>query len=162
MTLAAASKTSVGGYAQGFNRAQKLGSVDQNISIPSDTWFNNVLRSMNSQDVLIQFENIVAEQLAILKNLNIFSKHGLTIAIDLHLIPRYDRNRGEELITSRYKNGTKRFEGYITVQCVDKNAHPVLGVLPIQTKKNIHLAVDAIMQICLKFEIKIRLALLDR
>ena len=162
MTLAAAFKTSVGGYAQGFNRAQKSGYVDQSISVPSDTWFNNVLCSVNIQDALTQFERIVTEQLAILKKLNIFSKYGLTIAIDLHLIPRYDRNEGEELITSLYKKGTKHFEGYITVQCVDKNAHLVLGVLPITTKKNIHLAVDAIMQICLKFEIKIRLALLDR
>ena len=130
--------------------------------MPSDTWFNNVLCSVDHQNVLIQFENIVAEQLAILKKHNMFPKSGLTIAIDLHLISRYDRKRGEELIISRYKNGTKYFEGYITVQCVDKNAHLVLGVLPIQTKKNIHLALDAIMQICLKLEMKIRLALLDR
>ena len=162
MMNAATLNVSVGGYAQGFNCVQKLGDTDQTISVPSDTWFNCVLLSVSIQDALAQFEHMVAEQLAKLKKLNIFSKYGLTIAIDLHLIPRYDRNRGEELIKSRYKNGTKHFEGYITVQCVDKNAHLVLGVLPIQTKKNIHLAVDAIMQICLKLGIKIRLTLLDR
>ena len=162
MMLAAISKTSVGGHAQGFNCAQKLGGVDGSVSMPSDTWFNSVLRSVSSQDVLTQFERIVAKQLSTLKNLGILPKHGLTVAIDLHLIPRYDRNRGVELIKSRYKNGTKHFEGYITVQDVDKNAHLVLGVLPITTKKDIHLAVDAIMRICLKLGIKIRLALLDR
>ena len=162
MMLAAASKISVGGHARGFNQGQKLGEIEWCISMPSDTWFNNVLCSGNIQDALAGFEKIVAEQLAILKKMNICPKSGFTIAIDIHLIPRYDRNRGKELIKSRYKNGTKHFEGYITVQCVDKNIHLVLGVLPIETKKNIHLAVEDIMQICLKYGIKIRLALFDR
>ena len=84
MMLAAASKTSVGGHAQGFNRTQKLGSVDWDISMPSDTWFNKVLCNVSCQDALIQFDNIVAEQLAILKKLNIFPKSELTLAIGLH------------------------------------------------------------------------------
>ena len=114
MMFAAASRTSVGGYAQGLNCGQKSGSADRSITMPSDTWFSNALCGGNRHDTLIQFENTIRAQVATLKRLKILSKW-LTIAIDLHLISRYDRNRGEELITSRYKNGTKYFEGYITV-----------------------------------------------
>ena len=129
--------------------------------MPSDTWFSNALCGGDLHDTLIQFENTIREQVATLKRLKILPKW-LTLAIDLHLIPRYDRNRGEELITSRYKNGTKYFEGYITVQCVDKKVHLILGVLPIETKKNIHLPVKDILQICQKYGIKIRVVLFDR
>ena len=162
MMSAATLQVSVGGYAREFNSAQKLGGVDSNIFTPSDTWHNNALRSVSISNVLMWFENTVAEQLAILEKMNIFPIYGLTLAIDIHLIPRYDRIRGDELIKSRSKDGTKYFEGYITIQCVNKNAHLVLGVLPTQSKKNIHLAVDDIVQICLKLGVKIELLLLDR
>ncbi len=44
------------------------------------------------------------------------------VALDYHLIPRYDRNpatRGEQLVRARHRNGTSRFEGYATAQMVD-------------------------------------------
>ena len=162
MMMSATLKVSVGAYANGDRYDQRLEKGDWHISTPTDTWFNNALSSIDIQDALMQFEKIISEQLAILKKLNLIPKDGLTIAIDIHLIPRYDRNRGDELIKTRYKNGTKYFEGYITAQCVDNGAHLVLGVLPLYEKKNIHLAVDRIMQICQKYGIKIRLVLLDR
>ena len=52
------------------------------------------------------FDDKIAEQLDTLKKLSRFTKKGLDIAIDMHLIPRYDRVHSEELTRSKYKNGT--------------------------------------------------------
>ncbi len=44
------------------------------------------------------------------------------VALDYHLIPRYDRDpatREEQLVRARHRSGTSRFEGYATAQMVD-------------------------------------------
>ncbi len=53
----------------------------------------------------------------------------LDAAIDMHLIPRYDKKYGGELVRSRKKGGTHVFERYITIQCIAEHCCLVLGVL---------------------------------
>ena len=53
----------------------------------------------------------------------------MTIAIDMHLIPRWDKKSGTDLTRSRRKNSTGTFERDITAQCVDGGPRLVLGVL---------------------------------
>ncbi len=47
----------------------------------------------------------------------------------MHLIPRYDKKHGGELVRSRKKSGTAVFERYMTIQCLVKHCRLVLGVL---------------------------------
>ena len=42
------------------------------------------------------------------------------VAIDMHLIPRYDKRYGTELVRSKAKDGTHVFERYITIQCLTR------------------------------------------
>ena len=53
----------------------------------------------------------------------------MTVVIDMHLGPRWDKKPGINLTRSRRKNRTRTFERYVTVQCVDGGPRLVLGVL---------------------------------
>ncbi len=79
-----------------------------------------------------------------------------------HLYPRYDRTRGEELTIYRYKNGTKYFERYITIQCVNDSIRLNLGCLPVQALASVPDMVRVIIQECLNYGIMIKLCLFDR
>ena len=57
-------------------------------------------------------------QLDAVRTLGQVSNEGMVIAIDMHLIPRWDKKPGIDLVRSRRKNGTGTFERYITAQCV--------------------------------------------
>lgn len=72
---------------------------------------------------------MVSRLLSMLARLDHLPKEGLTIAIDMHLIPRYDRVPGPELTRSRSKDGTGLFERYITAQRIDDDMRLVLGCL---------------------------------
>ncbi len=66
------------------------------------------LQSRDEQDAIQHaLEGQIARHLETLKRLGRFPKKGLDMAIDMHLIPRYDRVPGAELTRSKYKNGTK-------------------------------------------------------
>ena len=67
----------------------------------------------------IQTTMQLTQQLERMVRLVMIPKEGITIAIYMHLIPRHDKKPRKELTHPRYKNGTKLFERYMTVQCVD-------------------------------------------
>ncbi|MDE0265629.1 MAG: hypothetical protein OXK17_01165 [Thaumarchaeota archaeon] len=62
---------------------------------------------------------------------------GWDLAIDMHLIPRYDKGHGAELVRSRSKKGTDRFERHITVQSVTPGARLVVAVLPMPAPEQV-------------------------
>ena len=99
----------------------------------------------------------VLDQLRRLSALGMLPGDGLVVAIDMHLIPRYDRTRGEELARSRYKNGTKYFERYITIQCVNDGARLNLGCLPVPALESVPGMVRALMERCMADGIRIKL-----
>ncbi len=78
------------------------------------------------------------------------------MAIDKHLIPRYDKNPGPELLRSKSKNGTWKFEGYITAQCVDKGRRLTLAVFPVGMGHSTADFVRKIVQICNRYGIMVK------
>ena len=53
------------------------------------------------------------------------------VAIDKHLIPRYDKKWENKLVRSKRKGGTNVFETYITAQCVNAGSRLNLAVLNV-------------------------------
>ena len=111
--------SSVGGCA--------IATGSKHCDTPSDRWHASAIRGIEQDAVQRAFEEKVAVQLDTLKRLGKFPKKGFDIAIDMHLIPRYDRVPGEELTRAKYKNGTTYFERYMTVQCVNDKMRIVLA-----------------------------------
>ena len=110
---------SVGGCA----KAQK----QRGDGVPSDRWFASRLKGIPLRLIQAAFEERLARQYDIFRKLKRIPKEGLTVAVDMHLISRYDRKPGEELTRSRYKDGTKYFERYMTVHCVNPAMRIVLA-----------------------------------
>lgn len=148
--------SSVGGCASGVS-AGNCARIS-----PSDEWFRRRLATMDTDNVQKMFKESVSKQILKLKQLNLLPKDGMVVAIDMHLIPRYDRTRGEELTRSRYKNGTKYFERYITIQCVNDGIRLNLGCLPVPALASVPDMVRVIIQECLNYGIMIKLCLFDR
>lgn len=161
MMRASIMDATVGGAANGARNSQ-ISDAIMNHPIPSDQWFNNIITKTNSEAAIDGFARMVSRLLVNLNKLGQIPREGLTIAIDMHLIPRYDRIKGPELTRSKSKAGTGLFERYITAQCVDDNARLILGCLPVYASESIPDMVRCILEMVHKTGCKIKLVLLDR
>ena len=84
------------------------------------------------------------------------------VAIDKHLIPRYDKDNMLHLVYSKIKNGTKQFECYATMQIVDSSANLVLDCACVTRASNNVDFVRKFMEKLTINRIKTSLILLDR
>lgn len=72
----------------------------------------------------------VAKQLEWLRRNGMIGRGTLSdVAIDMHLISRYDKRYGAELVRSKTKSSTYVFERYVTIQCLVRRIYLALGVL---------------------------------
>ena len=78
----------------------------KNSNMPSDRWYASAIKGITQESVQDVFQSQIARQIEILKKIGKIPKKVITVAMDLHLICRYDRTHGEELTRSKYKNGT--------------------------------------------------------
>ena len=130
MMWATVNGSSVGATASVRNQIERsTGAVTHNRASPTDEWFNGLLAKTDRTEMMNDFASSVRLQLDAMHELGQVSNDGMVIAIDMHLIPRWDKKPGIDLTRSRRKNGTGTFERYITAQCVDGGPRLVLGVL---------------------------------
>ena len=104
----------------------------------------------------------IRDHVRILKVHNKIPKQGLTVAVDLHLIPRYDKNPGAELTRSRYKKGTKYFERYMTAQCVNDGIRLNLGAVRLGMFDSVPDSLRVLLESVRGAGVETRLILLDR
>ena len=148
--------TSVGGYLEG--RRSILTMYD--MPAPSDEWFRYLMGTADldfihefiSNSLLYQFEHLI--------ELDRLPKEGITVAADMHKIPRHDRKPGPELMRGKYKNGATYFEAYITIHCVVAGIRLVLAVLPMHAGDTVAEFVPKIMELCMNVP-KISLIMMD-
>lgn len=96
-----------------------------------------------------------------LRELGVFEKP-VTVAIDKHLIPRYDKLPNHSLIQSKSKNSTNSFESYCTMQCVEKQIRAQLGCYPLYNNKSNADFVRKLLSDGINNGVKISLVLVDR
>ena len=110
--------------------------------------------------MLMNLHHSLDSTISKLKELGVFDIP-VTVAIDKHLIPRYDKLPNHSLIKSKSKNSTNSFENYCTMQCVEKRIRAQLGCYPLYHNKSnadfVKLLSDGINN-----GIKIKLLLVDR
>ena len=99
---------------------------------PSDEWMRDVASKTRGSDVYKCFARTVSLQIGQLREMRLLKKgQEIDVAIDMHLIPRYDKRYGAELVRSKAKDGTHVFERYITIQCIDQRFDPLLFFKPV-------------------------------
>ncbi len=108
------------------------------------------------------FEAQVRRQIKTLGMAKRIPKRGLTIAIDLHKIARYDRSHDENLSRQKKKDGTTYVELYITIQCVDDGLGLTLGALYVKRLDSVPESAGLILGRLERAGIKVRLLLPGR
>ena len=83
---------------------------------PSARWHTYNLKATTPEAVREAFEAQIKRQRERLSKAKRIPKRGLTIAMDLHKISRYDRRPDENLSRQKKKDGTTYAERYIAVQ----------------------------------------------
>ena len=162
MIRAAGADASVGGCATARRAAGALAGAWRRGTAPSDEWYRKGMAPVTVEMVEGVFAGAVRDQVAMLSRLGELPRGGLTVAVDMHLIPRYDRTRDDHLTISRYKNGTKHFERYITIQCVNDGLRLALGCLPVPAGASVPRMVRSLIDQCMQDGIVIKLCLFDR
>lgn len=130
--------------------------------MPSDRWVASMLGSLAPDTAQRMFEGQVRQQVDMMSKLGKIPKGGITVAIDCHLVCRYDRKPGEELTRSRYKNGTKYFERYITVQCVDRRMRLDLGAPYLKMGDSVPKHTGRLVDCMGNLGLDVKMVLLDR
>ena len=108
--------SSVGSVASAVrNRMERITGADtHHRTVPTDEWFNGILSKTDKTEMMNDFASSVRVHLDAMHELGQVADEVMTVAIDMHLIPRWDKKPGMDLTRSRRKNGTGTFERYIT------------------------------------------------
>ena len=164
MMWATVNGSSVGATASAVRNQieRSTGAGTHNRASPTDEWFNGLLAKTDRTEMMNDFASSVRLQLDAVRALGQVSNEGMVIAIDMHLIPRWDKKPGIDLTRSRRKNGTWTFERYITAQCVDGGSRLVLGVLHMGALEDVPDFVRGLIAVCRSVGCSIRVVLLDR
>lgn len=162
MVRASTMNVSVGGCANSARVVVGQNDDGPNRASPCDRWFADALARADTDDIINYFAESASENLRMIAKQRKTHKRGLTLAVDTHLIPRYDRKPGPELTRSRQKSGTTRFERYMSVQCVYDGMHLVLAFVQLDGLESMYHAAERLFNILQKNKIHIRLALFDR
>ena len=149
--------TSVGGYLEG----KRPFLAKHGMPAPSGEWLRNLIGTADPDFIHEFINNSLLYQFERLMELGMLPKEGITVAVDVHKIPRHDRKPGAELMRGKYKNGATYFEAYITIHCVVAGIRLVLAVLPMHAGDTVAEFVPKILELCIKVP-KISLIMMDR
>ena len=86
----------------------------------------------------------------------------MDLAIDMHLIPRWDAKKTANLTRSRMKSGTAWFERYMTAQCVKAGSQITVAAAHMPALADTAGFVEQVINQCGKGGVRIRTVLLDR
>ena len=129
--------------------------------VPSGRWIRDRVRSVPEQRMFAALSDGIDMTVAQLKKTGML-RGPATVAIDKHLIPRYDKRPDPYLVGSKPKDGTTLFEGYCTVQSVDESCRAQLGAVPVKSGDSLVSMVRKLLSNCARNGIRLRCVLLDR
>ena len=156
MMDAAIRDSSVGGCADAVR------TTGGRAAAPSGRWCAGIIRRTEKDALQKGLCDTIRRQVGTLKKkggsgISRITRKGMTVAIDMHLIPRYDKKPGSELTRSRHKQGTTYFERYMTAQCVDDGMPINLGAISLgmfdSVPESLHLLLESVKYARCKGEI---------
>ena len=111
-------------------RESRVATSAQNPHMPTAEWFRQRTKNVEVDLMNGCIDTIISGQVAAVKAAGRFPKKPV-VAIDKHLIPRYDKKWENKLMRSKRKGGTNVFEAYITAQCVNAGSRLNLAILNV-------------------------------
>ena len=140
--------------------ANKL-KIKTDCTIPSGSWIRKQVAKIPQEKMIIALSDGIDQTITHLKNSGMLD-FPVTVAIDKHFIPRYDKTDSPYLVKSRPKNGTDTFEGYGTIQSVEKSCRAQIGCAPIRQGQSKADVVRKLLSDCFRNDITVKQILLDR
>ena len=130
---------------------------------PTGEWLRATANGCTEAGIWESFESMVAGQLEWLRRNGMVRRGALSdVAVDMHLIPRYDKKYGAELVRSKTKSGTYVFERYVTIQCLVRGSRLVLGVLRMPALESVSTFVRKIVDFARRAGIGTGTVMMDR
>ena len=91
---------------------------------------SHICLGIDPGDLARSLEGMISSHLDRLQSLGLLRGKQVDIAIDMHLIRRWDRKHGAELVRSKSKGRTGTFERYVVAQCVRPGVQLALLHMP--------------------------------
>ena len=130
--------------------------------VPSEKWFRDMMNTISPDRAEAVCGMMIRRTVRLAKRRGMGRTGNALVAIDKHLIGRFDRDNMGHLIYSAWKNGTNRFEAYATVQVVAEPVNAVLDCVRVTRGSPDVDFVRKFVQILRDYGIRARLVLLDR
>ena len=106
---------------------EMLGKISK-LQMPSSEWLRRIFANMTLGSSMDVFDAEVQRTYTMIRKAG-FDLEKWDLAIDMHLIPRYDDKYNENLIRAKSKKGAETFERYVSIQVITPGMRLVLGVL---------------------------------
>ena len=129
---------------------------------PCGEWISNICLRVDPYGMAKSLEKAMSANLERLQSLGLLSGKRIDIAIDMHLIRRWDRKHGAELVRSKSKGKTGSFERYIAAQCIKPGMQMVLALLHMPALEDTACYVRKTISMCRRTGAKIGTVMLDR
>ncbi len=164
MMAAALLGVSAFGYASAMRNAVTFlsGLEKSHRQAVSGEWVRDTISRIKRDQLIKSFSEKVGAQLDRLQELGMLAGRKMDVAIDMHLIPRWDANHNQDVVRSKSKGRTGLFERYITAQCIYKGASLTLGVIHMPALEDASDFVQRIIKTCRDNRVRIGVAMLDR
>lgn len=140
---------------------KKYREMTDRIEMPCGEWKRLVLEKLPAGASMSAFEDEVQRALQMIRELGT-APDKWDLAIDMHMIPRYDKKHGPELVRSKSKSGTDLFERYITVHSLMPGARIAPAVLPMPALGEKAAFVGALVERCRGLGLDIGTVMPDR
>ena len=129
---------------------------------PCGEWISNICLRVDPYGMAKSLEKVMSANLDRLQSLRLLSGKRIDIAIDMHLIRRWDRKHGAEPVRSKSKGKTGSFERYIAAQCIKPGMQMVLALLHMPALEDTACYVRKTISMCRRTGAKIGTVMLDR
>lgn len=151
------------GYASAVRRivTGRLGLPCRHRVLPCGEWIRNVVAGTDASLLACSFAEKISGQIGTMRRLGMIPGK-MDVALDMHLIPRWDAKKTADLVRSKMKNGTTWFERYVTVQIVNAGSQIRVAAEHMPSLESTADFVDRMTSLCRRSGADIRNVLLDR
>ena len=126
--------------------------------IPCGGWISNICLRVDPCGMAQSLEKTISANLDRLQSLGLLSGK----RVDMHLIRRWDRKHGAELLRSNNRGKTGSFERYIAAQCIKPGMQMALALLHMPALEDTACYVRKAAAMCRRTGAKIGTVMLDR
>ena len=129
---------------------------------PSGTWILNIIKQPPYEEMLLRCQLMMKHTIKMMKKCDMFKKP-IDVALDKHLVVRHDKKTNMiNMIFSKVKNSTSRFNCLATLNCTLENSRACLGAVLVRRDDSLEDIIFKLVNMCIKNGVKIRTLTMDR